>query len=62
MYIQFCHVYLVFQVAKVGNLIGCSFPTGGKSLNYLGNHVSKVGDCIGKVLATNKQTNAQCKY
>ena len=24
----------------------------------MGNHESKVGDCIGKVLATNKQTNS----
>ena len=27
-------------------------------MNYLGNHVSKVGNCIGKVLATNKQTHS----
>ena len=27
-------------------------------MNYLGNHVSKVGDCIGKVLTTNKQMHS----
>ena len=43
-------------MGKVGNKSYCSFPLVIKV--WTTNHDSKVGDCIGKVLATNKQ----CKY